>query len=171
MPCCAVPCCAVLTLPCCAVSFCAVLCHAYLMSHIYGNVWQGLFLKGSLVHGEHRFEFPVFMTREPDMRTFLLAYLGPPLLSYTINTLLVRPLWRHHRLKKVCPHQTLTAPHVRLTVHCNASEPHWTLCYPTPPHSTPPHPLVCVTSIMLTLITVGILMLVFVLYFFFCGAT
>lgn len=71
---------------------------------------QGLYLKGSLVHGEHRFEFPVFLTREPDLRTFVLAYLGPPLLSYTLNRLLVRPLWRRHRLKKVCPCPSTTSP-------------------------------------------------------------
>ena len=112
-------CCAMLGCACCAVLCvlcllcCAVLCSAVLCcpdSRHPMAVWQGLFLKGSLVHGEHRFEFPVFMTREPDLRTFLLAYLGPPLLSYTLNILLVRPLWRHHRLKKVCPHQTLTNP-------------------------------------------------------------
>ena len=117
MLCCAVPCCATLTLPhYCNCLCCAVLCLPD-RSHVCGCVWQGLFLKGSLVHGEHRFEFPVFMTREPDLRTFLLAYLGPPLLSYTINTLLVRPLWRHHRLKKVCPHQNLTSSYVQFSVY------------------------------------------------------
>ena len=71
-----------------------------------GLLWaQGLYLRASLAHGDHRFEFPVFVTREPDVRTFVLAYLGPPLFAYTLNRLLVRPLWRRHRLNKVSPHQ------------------------------------------------------------------
>ncbi|KAL3162704.1 hypothetical protein ABBQ38_008745 [Trebouxia sp. C0009 RCD-2024] len=68
------------------------------LSAVYGT--QGLLLKGTLVHGEHRFVFPVLMTKQPDLRTLLLTYLGPPLLSYTLNTLIVRPLWRRHLLKQ-----------------------------------------------------------------------
>ena len=137
--CCAVLCCAVL---CCAVLCCAVLCCAVLCCPDSMAVWQGLFLKGSLVHGEHRFEFPVFMTREPDLRTFLLAYLGPPLLSYTLNTLLVRPLWRHHRRKKVCPHPTLTNSLFDFfSIYANGSvySPPSTCTHPTlPPPNLPP---------------------------------
>ena len=153
-------------------------------------VWQGLFLKGSLVHGEHRFDFPVFMTREPDLRTFLLAYLGPPLLSYTLNTLLVRPLWRRHRLKKVCPHYTLTIFTCQFTSIqlFQVISPHLTPGHPlpnpprlrnpltpprptppdtTPPHPTPLHPLMFVTSIILTLNVV--VKLIFNFFFPFCS--
>ena len=62
---------------------------------------QGLIMRGSLVHGEHRFEFPVLLTRDPDMKTVLLACVAPPLLCYTLNRFVVRPLWRRHRLQKV----------------------------------------------------------------------
>ena len=62
---------------------------------------QGLIMRGSLVHGEHRFEFPVLLTRDPDVKTLLLACVAPPVLCYTLNRFVVRPLWRRHRLQKV----------------------------------------------------------------------
>lgn len=64
----------------------------------YGS--QGVILRGSLVHGEHQFQFPVLLSRDPDLKTIVLAYLAPPLLCYTLNRFVVRPLWKRHRLKK-----------------------------------------------------------------------
>lgn len=64
----------------------------------YGS--QGLIMRGSLVHGEHRIEFPVLLTRDPDLKTVLLACVAPPLLCYSLNRFVVRPLWRRHRLQK-----------------------------------------------------------------------
>ena len=64
-------------------------------------VVQGVILRGSLVHGEHQFQFPVLLSRDPDLKTIVLAYLAPPLLCYTLNRFVVRPLWKRHRLKKV----------------------------------------------------------------------
>ena len=58
-------------------------------------------MRGSLVHAEHRFEFPVLLTRDPDLKTVLLACVAPPLLCYSLNRFVVRPLWRRHRLQKV----------------------------------------------------------------------
>ena len=63
---------------------------------------QGLILRGSVAHGDQRFEIPILLTKDPDIRTVLLAYLAPPLLCYSLNRFAVRPLWRRHRLAKVC---------------------------------------------------------------------
>lgn len=61
---------------------------------------QGLILRGSVAHGDQRFEIPILLTKDPDIRTVLLAYLAPPLLCYSLNRFVVRPLWRRHRLGK-----------------------------------------------------------------------
>lgn len=71
------------------------------IKHVHDCNLQGLIMRGSLVHGEHRFEFPVLLTRDPDLKTVLLACVTPPLVCYTLNRFVVRPLWRGHRLQKV----------------------------------------------------------------------
>ncbi len=73
----------------------------FAVKHVYTCGLQGLIMRGSLVHAEHRFEFPVLLTRDPDLTTVLLACLAPPLLCYSLNRFVVRPLWRRHRLQKV----------------------------------------------------------------------
>ena len=60
-----------------------------------------MILRGSVAHGDQRFEVPVLLSKDPDLQTILLAYVAPPLLCYSLNRFIVRPLWRRHRLAKV----------------------------------------------------------------------
>ncbi len=86
---------------CSATSLATECSSLFAVRHVYHCDMQGLIMRGSLVHAEHRFEFPVLLTRDPDLKTVLLACVAPPLLCYSLNRFVVRPLWRRHRLQKV----------------------------------------------------------------------
>jgi hypothetical protein len=64
-------------------------------------------LKPRFTRGGHTFEFPLLLSHDVrDVRVLLAAHLLPPLASILLHTLVVKPLWRRHRVSKVplpCP--------------------------------------------------------------------
>lgn len=64
---------------------------------------QGILYRVSLSTGDHRIEVPIVLSSELDLKVIFWAGIAPPVLLYSFNKFLYRPLRRRHKLSKVCP--------------------------------------------------------------------